>query len=231
MLVQIIGDVHGTSTWKQACNLNEFQKIVFIGDYFDSFSITGRTCRENFMEILAFKASNPDKVVLLMGNHDNGYLFYHTSLFKAVKCSGFSSSNAWVNNKLLIENRHFLQAAWQCDNTLITHAGVTEGFFQKCLRPFWDNSMPISELLNAMWQNGNRRIFQIGEAREGEDMHPGIFWTDKTELLKDPLLGYTQIVGHTPVPSVESHNFTKNTQIIFTDCVEHSKLEFLVINT
>jgi hypothetical protein len=70
-----IGDIHGRDSWKDIINDNVFDKVVFLGDYFDSREeISGAKQLYNFKEILQFKKYNIDKVVLLVGNHEFHYL-------------------------------------------------------------------------------------------------------------------------------------------------------------
>ena len=52
----IIGDIHGRSVWKQIVEKEQdAHKIVFLGDYFDSFDIKGVEQLHNFNEIIKFK--------------------------------------------------------------------------------------------------------------------------------------------------------------------------------
>lgn len=74
MKIIAIGDIHGNSIWKDIVASTTFDKVVFIGDYFDSFTIPYQQQIENFKEILDFKRSNINKVVLLAGNHDYHYM-------------------------------------------------------------------------------------------------------------------------------------------------------------
>ena len=72
-----LGDIHGRSIWKDIVNLEkDANKIVFIGDYFDSHNsgYSGNRQIENFKDIIAFKEANPDKVITLTGNHDYHYI-------------------------------------------------------------------------------------------------------------------------------------------------------------
>ena len=45
-------------------------------------------------------------------------------------------------------------------------------------------------------------LTQAGAGRGGREL-PGPVWADRGELCADPLPGLDQIVGHTPVPTVE----------------------------
>ena len=77
--ILILPDVHGRQFWKDAClnHKDEFEKIVFLGDYVSPYpyeEISNKKAIDVFEEVLKFKKENPDKVVLLMGNHDFSYI-------------------------------------------------------------------------------------------------------------------------------------------------------------
>lgn len=87
----IIPDVHGRLFWKEAvAAAKEGEKIIFLGDYLDPYSYEfeedpqmsqfaetyetrSNHVLNNFKEIIEFKKQNPDRVVLLLGNHDCTY--------------------------------------------------------------------------------------------------------------------------------------------------------------
>ena len=58
--------------------IDEVDQVVFLGDYLDPYSREGITFEDaliEFEEILDFKKAYPDKVVLLVGNHEILNLF------------------------------------------------------------------------------------------------------------------------------------------------------------
>ena len=72
--ILIIPDCHGRWFWKNPCkeHKDEFEKIVFLGDYVSPYNYEGISNEEAlnvFKEIIEFKKENLKKVVLLMGNH------------------------------------------------------------------------------------------------------------------------------------------------------------------
>ena len=71
MKIKVIGDIHGKDTWKKYNNFNDCDIIVFLGDYVDSFYESNETIYNNLEEIIQFKKDNKNKVILLLGNHDN----------------------------------------------------------------------------------------------------------------------------------------------------------------
>lgn len=64
-----IGDIHGRDIWKDIVSQEKPDRVVFIGDYFDSFDIKGPVQIHNFKEIIEFKKSGECEVIMLIGNH------------------------------------------------------------------------------------------------------------------------------------------------------------------
>lgn len=67
-----IGDIHGRTNWKQIVEKEkDTDKFIFFGDYFDPYdwTLTLGDLVNNFNDIVKFKLDNPDKVILLIGNH------------------------------------------------------------------------------------------------------------------------------------------------------------------
>lgn len=74
MKIIALGDTHGRHTWRKKAKENDYNKFIFVGDYFDSReNISPRFQIENFKRILEFKRSDPERIVLLIGNHDYHY--------------------------------------------------------------------------------------------------------------------------------------------------------------
>lgn len=55
MKTVVIGDIHGRSIWKLIVNIENPDRIIFIGDYFDSFNIKGEEQLNNFLDIIEYK--------------------------------------------------------------------------------------------------------------------------------------------------------------------------------
>ena len=68
----VIGDIHGRTIWKDIIEKENPDKIIFLGDYVSTHdNISSSQQINNLEEILAYKEDNPDKVILLRGNHKN----------------------------------------------------------------------------------------------------------------------------------------------------------------
>jgi len=123
-----IGDIHGRDSW-QRVNTKLYEKVIFLGDYVDSHTLSDFTILENFKKIISLKKRNPEKVILLLGNHDVHYLHY-----PRFECSGFRKTMQPELSALFRRNADLFQVAYQKDNYLFTHAGVTNNWYGEILR-------------------------------------------------------------------------------------------------
>ncbi len=202
MKVLSIGDVHGRTYWK-SIEPSKYDKIVFDGDYCDQYPpMTDDQILRNLKDIIEFKKTYPDKVVLLLGNHDIHYKFLNEGYDG---WSGFRPSMAAMLNFLFKENEDLFQIAFQIDNYLWTHAGVTNGWYEYNKKEIIDvqerfDTVNLADTFNHMLKlKENRLLHQISIFRSGYYQYGGITWADRKETSNDYLLGYHQIVGHTPI--------------------------------
>ena len=213
-----IGDIHGRDTWKRV-DPEKYDRIIFLGDYVDSYSVEDGPMLANLRDIIRFKKIHPQKVILLVGNHEASYLF------QSYRSTGYRESIAREVVFLLETNKHLFQSAWQAGKSLWTHAGLTQGFYEKNIRPMiLEEDKALATTLYRLYNNNYPPIFEIGRERGGSRGNiGGPLWLDRTALLRDPLLGYHQVVGHTPVPSLYYHEPIKgdtSTSVTFCDCLE-----------
>lgn len=124
MKILAIGDTHGRDYWKDIKHLiDEYDKFIFIGDYFDSFDLKPITQLNNFNEIIKFKNQYLDKVVLLIGNHDYHYFPSITEVY-----SGYQPTMRFEYQKALTEayNSGLLDVCYNDKEYLFSHAGLTK---------------------------------------------------------------------------------------------------------
>src|SRR5579859_3883906 len=125
MKIITIGDIHGRDYWKEV-DPNQYDKIIFVGDYVDQFPpMTDKTILENLKDIIEFKMAYPDKVVLLLGNHDLQYYFLGD-----FGCSGFRPSMAVTLSNLFKKHSELFQVSFQIGNYLWSHAGVSKKWYE-----------------------------------------------------------------------------------------------------
>lgn len=70
MKTVVLGDIHGRTIWKDIISKENPNRVIFLGDYVSTHEgITSKIQISNLLEILEYKENNPDKVILLRGNH------------------------------------------------------------------------------------------------------------------------------------------------------------------
>lgn len=226
-----IGDVHGRDNWKKAVYQNDkcllgngIDKVIFIGDYVDSFDLSNSEIFTNLIEIIELKRKYPDNVVLLWGNHDVAYLNYDGRI------SGFRYEMAPDLNILFRENIELFSLAYQYQHVIWTHAGIHRGWWNQYVQPvisrkketrfseFLGEMKTIAGYLNLMFEFNYEPLFLISHYRGGSSQVGGPLWADKKEVYSKPLPGYHQVVGHTPVGEVKTYDFYDLTQLTFCDC-------------
>ena len=126
-----LGDTHGRSFWKLAIYQEQPNRVIFIGDYFDSFDISAVEQIHNFKEIIQFKKDNPQiKIIMLIGNHD----FHYFPKIGYNGTSGYQAGAAPNISQIIDENRKHLQMAYNIDNILCTHAGIGEAWMERLVK-------------------------------------------------------------------------------------------------
>jgi hypothetical protein len=203
MKILIFGDIHGRTMWKDIVTKeHDIDYIVFIGDYFDPYTKkTPVKMLENFKEILEIKKENPDKIKLLIGNHD---LHYIADVYP---CSRYSSNMYELSNDLLkqLVTENILQLCFNAPDTNLwfSHAGFTKTWLD-------DNDLLLDESkLNQHFKNfgtqSTRNPYTFLETYQsdpyGDDIFQGPMWVRPHSLLLDCPKedNIVQIVGHTQV--------------------------------
>ena len=203
MKTLVLGDIHGRKWWKDIVNSDSFDTIIFLGDYVSSHdNITGEEQIENLKEILDFKESNWNKVILLRGNHDVQHLNYYWA-----DCSGyFLDVGRWFEDQKHID-RFLKDTQWIFinDKIIFSHAGISKTWL-KCTGLTIDeiNNLPPSELFG--FSPGPDNPFDY----YGNSIFQPLTWIRPTSLVKDAIDGYIQVVGHTPAKEIIDLNTRNN---------------------
>lgn len=92
MKIRVIGDLHGRDWWKRKVETGDSDLNIFLGDYVDSYTVSDKQIINNLLDIIEFKKSYEDKVILLLGNHEYNYISPYIGY-----CSGYRYS---ISNKL-----------------------------------------------------------------------------------------------------------------------------------
>ena len=155
--IAISPDVHGRRFWEIIKEHKEqFDKIVFLGDYVSPYSyegITVKTAIEVFDEVLKFKKDNPDKVVLLFGNHDFSYI--ENSI-----CESRMDYANWDRlNGMYFDNILSFDLAWETKigdkRYFLSHSGVRKEWFDRWVKNKlfkWDgDDLPPADYFNNLF--------------------------------------------------------------------------------
>lgn len=229
----VVGDIHGRNFWKSITEKEKWDKFIFIGDYFDSFDISVGEQMTNFREIAKFKEENPDKVVLLIGNHDEHYFPFMGNS----GTSGYNAGAAHNYGHLLMTYKDLMQMAHSEDNILFTHAGVGETWLeQNGLYPMEDfvyTSNNIVERVNEIWKHKPLLFKFNGWEPTGDNMGQTPIWIRPRSLMKDSQnikkAGIIQVVGHTSQKQIDIEGKATGSKYFFIDTLETSG-EYLIID-
>lgn len=214
MKILTIADLHGKSIWKQLVAENEADKIVFLGDYVDAFGLSDEDIYSNLVEVIAFANENPDKVVLLLGNHDIQYIYG-----EQFRCSGYRRSMEFSLHRLFEENKHLFQIAFQQGSHLWTHAGISKRWFDLYYSEIRAKvgafSQNFAYILNEAVNSSLLRemLFACGKASGGFDITSGPLWVRPDSVNGNAPFNHSihQIVGHTQMRAITSINKFRDT--------------------
>jgi hypothetical protein len=190
-----VGDVHGRQLWKEIVKKEkEANKIVFIGDYFDThYDISVDQQISNFKEIIEFKKNNMDQVILLLGNHDVHYLNDVTEQW-----SGYRAFRAQEINDVLQPafNDGLLQICYTHDKYVFTHAGVTKTW---CLKNNIRTNHLEEDINNLFIADKRPFMFTMGRnySRTGDDITQSPIWVRIPSLFEDHIDNVKYVIGHT----------------------------------
>jgi len=211
-----VPDPHGQEHWKKARKLiDEVDKIVFLGDYWDHWTTGYNRQLSNFIQILKFKKKHPDKVVLLWGNHD-------TSYYLDERCSGHQPGVAFDIYQMLKVHNNLFDVIFIADKWIFVHGGVSKDWMRHA-------GMKDPSEINQMFKERSGYFKWVGPDGYGNNQFEGPLWIRPGALRKYALDGYNFAVGHseintdnaTPPVKLEHNN---GGFILLSDCPKHNCL-------
>jgi hypothetical protein len=234
----ILGDTHGRSVWKLIVETEKPDRVIFIGDYFDSFDIPGIEQIHNFKEIIEYKERGICEVIMLIGNHDHHYF----PEIGNTGTSGYQTTLAPSIMQVIDENRHHLQMAYQMDEFLFTHAGVSSAFMDNVLGKNGWKVETIATDLNEMFKY-KPKTFEFGMAisinkmsymdPSGDNEEQSPIWIRPRSLMRvnrDTLRKEViQVVGHTEVREIDIDAHSTGSRYWFIDCLGTSG-QYMIID-
>jgi hypothetical protein len=209
-------DLHYLSWILDTENLDRFDQVIFLGDYFDAnmdiFAGEAAT-RLTATFLLELVKSYPRKVRLLWGNHDILYCRLREYVLR-VDPGELSNPELgpelretferalWVNQVWPGDMWFRMELALVCDSWLLSHAGFHPDFWKPEL-PKADALGAVSaewnEVIGNLFENEDHPLLSAGEARGGEQPVGGPIWCDWDKEFVDEI-PYKQLVGHTAGP-------------------------------
>lgn len=251
MKAVFIGDIHGSNEWEFLISgVNEFDHIVFVGDYVDDFDASNDVIMTNLLNIIRFKKKHPNKVHLLLGNHEYAYVF------DKFNTAGYRTEFAVTLKSVLSENWHLFDVAWGMTSDervdvyenpvylLATHAGVTSTYYYSWLKKEFNSKdsflanfidpeeMTMTNLHNILniLKDKIGMLWVLDKSRKGISETGSPIWADMSTLKRDPLQGISQVVGHTHTDYVENVRLADGNDIYFIDSSKKPRVFSLVMN-
>jgi predicted phosphodiesterase len=199
----IIPDIHGRDFWRWAvAHRNEEDSVIFLGDYLDPYEnewIYWSDAYKGLLDIITLKREHPEKVVLLMGNHDLHYLY------PSLRGSRYNEFQAEKIRKTFVDNMDCFQMAAECKLEeryyLFTHAGVNKVWAQKYADLFGPSEQVTAETFNRLMfkEEFVKTLGDVSSLRWGRDRAGSMVWADVEEFewSESRLSGVIQVFGHT----------------------------------
>ena len=238
MKLVAIGDIHGRDIWKQiVAKEHDADEFVFVGDYFDSFTVKGPDQINNFLDIIEFKKQSKVPVTLLIGNHDHHY-------YPGVDDSGTSGYQTLLAPSIkyvVNENKQYLQAAYQVGEFVFTHAGLSSEWLDDTIEDW--NVDNVVEKVNELFQYQPGKIAyrsykQVGDQvygaqGYGNETFQGPLWIRPTALMnankKTLRKKIIQVVGHTPQDNIDIEGKATGGRYYFIDTLEYNQGQYLIV--
>jgi hypothetical protein len=243
MKLVAIGDIHGRDIWKQivAKEHDDTDEFVFVGDYFDSFTVKGLDQINNFLDIIDFRnTSIYHKVTLLIGNHD----YHYYPGIEDSGTSGYQTLMAPSIKHVISNNKQYLQAAYQVGEFVFTHAGLSSEWLDDNI-VMWDVpnlAMYVNDLFYYQPQKLAYRSFKYYDYENniatlssgyGNEPYQSPIWIRPAALMaanKETLRKQIiQVVGHTPQDTIDIKGKSTGGRYYFIDTLEYGQNQYLVI--
>lgn len=178
MKTLMIGDLHGNlEVVEHAIQQRTTDRVVFIGDYLDSFNRSVEDQIQGLRLVLDACEVDPDRFTGLIGNHELSYIK------DGEMCSGYSYTTDKLMVHLKTRCHKILRNYTFVDEFLVSHAGLSQVLLDNL-------GVTVEEYLE------NQEYFQVGHRRGGYDDCGGLYWCDWNSEF-EPVKGTPQIVGHT----------------------------------
>jgi hypothetical protein len=225
MKTLVLGDTHGRPLWKQIVVDEQPDRVIFIGDYFDSYDdFTAVEQMHNFKEIIEYKESGQSEVIMLIGNHDYHYMRGVTEHY-----SGYQSGARPAIEQLLYENKQHMQMAYGMNGFIFSHAGVSYDWLQA---HDYDNGSNLIDWINDMWKYKPNTFGFAGRDPYGDSTISSPIWIRPYSLQRsnhDTLRDqFIQVVGHTQQGQIDRKGKSTGGRYYYIDALGTSG-EYMIL--
>lgn len=201
MKTLVLGDTHGRPYWKEIIAKENPDRVIFIGDYFDSYdNYTAAEQMDNFKQIVEYKQSGQAEVIMLVGNHD-----YHYMRGVSEHYSGYQHGAAPAIQQLLEDNKEHLQMCYRLIDFVFSHAGISHDWLTI---HGYSIEYDLIEWVNDKFKF-TPKIFEFaGWEPHGDSPISSPIWIRPLSLLRsnaDTHLQehFVQVMGHTQVKEIK----------------------------
>lgn len=206
MKVLFVGDIHNhLYMLNDILKLDDkynFNKIILFGDYIDDWNTDNHDSLKTLEAVFNLKQKEPDKYILLLGNHCLSYLGY--------PCSGHCFELDGVVNQKILDNWDKLNLFYDIKlgerNYICSHAGITKTYLELELNQL---AKDYKTALNMIYDNKMFDYLKMcSHMRGGSSPYSSLLWADRHEHCN--LLDFNevaketkyQIIGHSPVQQI-----------------------------
>lgn len=236
MKITVLGDIHGELCWNDIiAKENDSDLFIFLGDYVSTHKLISEDQQcANLEDILNFKQENPDKVILLRGNHDCEALDYYWA-----ECH--PSTGKIIKRYMAEQKDRFLkltQWVFVWNGIVFSHAGITQRWWDDMKNKF---GLENIEDINKIEPN---EMFGFRPCKmsdySGISTTQGCTWIRPTGLYSYGIKDTTYIVGHTQLATRKIEEFGSLIQRLYPDLVNENGIkiwccdnlpdQYLVIN-
>ena len=231
--ILIVPDVHGRDFWLPA--LDYQGEVIFLGDYTDPYpqeNLTDEDAYRGLLKIVNFKQQHPERVTLLIGNHE---MHYYDSRFGAGR---FSNDYYPQYHEVLTGDatKGLFQICKQVDHYLFIHAGVTRGWYDLHFPEFQNLGSTLEERLNNVFFEKMHIFHEAAwKYRGGLDDAGSPLWADIHEFYDEPEHfdpQIIQIIGHTQIletePMIKGNTCLLDNRQLYL--LRHNKIEKYTTN-
>lgn len=239
-----IPDIHCRKFWRQCIddNIEKVEKVIFLGDYLDPYPdeieahpelmevedlYDAYNALEMLNHIISLKKDEPDKYILLTGNHTDSYIW---SNFKA----GTRTDNKnWKEyHNFFLENLNYFNLVWIEDDVIFSHAGISKNWSEDFLYSYmkYDEGAELEKdstvfetarvLKDTPLSNFNiyyvKAISNISPYRYGEAFNGSCEWADLREhidLYETSIQGKIIPIGENGIYQVFGHTQLRDSLI------------------